>query len=112
MNGATGFALVLGFFLVVALYLRSLAPPLFPLENHRPTDTSLGIANEGAHSLHIAGAAAVDTVLTFGAAALFSGISRAPVIVWLVVLLIAGETMHWAYGIPTATYVWLFGTPP
>jgi hypothetical protein len=111
MSGASACGFVLGVLLVLAVCLRSIVPPLIPLENHRPTDTSLGLANEGAHSLHVAGAAVVDIVLTFAAATVFAVVSRAPVTVWLVVLLVAGETMHWAYGIPTATYVWLFGTP-
>lgn len=111
MNGGAAFGLVLAGYLLLALRLRSVSPPLFPLETHRVTDTSFGVANEGVHSYHVFGAAAVDTLLTFGAAAVFAGISRAPVIGWLVLLLVTGEAMHGAYGIPTATYVWLFGTP-
>ena len=111
MNGGAAFALVVAIYLLLALGLRSVSPPLFPLETHRVTDTSFGVANKGVHSYHVFGAAAVDTLLTFVAAAVFAGISRAPVIGWLVLLLVTGEAMHWAYGIPTATYVWLFGTP-
>ena len=112
MNGKSAFAVVIVGLLVVALYLRRASLPLFQLDNHRPTDTSLGVANTGAHALHVAGAAAVDISLTFVAAAAYAAVSRAPVVLWLVVLLALGELMHWMYGVPTATYVWLFGNPP
>ena len=111
MSGAGAFLSVLMALLLLALALRTAERPLFPLQRHAATDTTLGVAGEGAHGLRLAGTALVDLGATFALAAVYAAISRGSTVAWLILLLLVGEAMHWAFGVPTATYTWLFGTP-
>lgn len=71
-------------------------------------DSSLGRPGEGVHQ-HVGGVAAADLVLSLLGAAGLSCVSRGPLVLWIVVVLSAGEVLHAAYGVPTATQRFLFG---
>jgi len=49
--------------------------------------------------------------MTVAAAYGLARLSRGATLPWLVVLLVAGEAMHAAYGVPTATQRWWFDVP-
>ena len=108
MSGHAAFAYVLVVLFLIALWLRSRGPPLLGARNV-PQDTSLGAAGQGIHEAHVFDVAVFDFVGTVAGAAALAWVSKGSLVPWLVVLLIIGEVMHWAYGIPTATYTWLWG---
>ena len=108
--GHTALGFVMLGLLALALHLRSLPLPLFGA-HRRPTDTTLGTAGRGVHGPHIAGVAVVDFAATVAAAAVLASVSRGSLVPWLVLLLTLAEGMHWLFGVPTSTFVWLFGEP-
>lgn len=108
MSGHVAFGYVFLVLVLVALWLRSRERPLFGARNV-PQDTSLGTAGEGIHGGHIADVAVFDFVGTLVGAAALAWVSRGSVVPWLILLLVIGEVMHWAYGVPTATYTWFWG---
>lgn len=63
---------------------------------------SLGVPGEGAHARRIGAFAANDLIGTVAAAAVISVISNWSFIIILIILLLIGTILHWAFCVPTA----------
>jgi hypothetical protein len=111
MSGRDAFFLILFLFFLLAIGLRLRGAPVLVDLGRRSVDETLGAPGEGPHAAHVAGIAVVDLVVSIAFAAAYAWISKGSFIAWLILVLLAGEIVHGAYGIPTTTYVWLFGHP-
>ena len=91
---------------LLAIWCRGRDPVLAPYEPAQ--DTTLGTPHVGVHKLHWGGVAVVDFVGALLLAASLARVSRGPFTFWLVVVLVASEVLHVAFGVRTALFRWLF----
>lgn len=111
LSGQSAFVLSLCLLLALSAAMRYRGSPLISDLGARRIDTSLGEAGEGPHRAHLLNTAVVDFLGSAGLAAVYAWVSRGSFVAWLIVVLLLGEVLHGAYAVPTATYVWLFGSP-
>lgn len=108
MRGSVWFLVVVFALLGLAIGLRFARPPLV-YRRSVPEDESVGKSGEGFHALHVGNVAVGDFCGTVALAVLFALVSNGPFVFWLCLVLLVGEVMHFAFGVRSATYEWLFG---
>ena len=111
IRGSTCFFVILVVYVGVALLQRWHGTPLLINLGKRQADTTLGEPRKGVHTLRLGGMAFLDLAMTTVIAIAYTWLSQGSFIPWLVAFLVTGEVVHAVYGVPTTTYIWLFGQP-
>lgn len=91
----------------LAMALRARGTPLLYDRGPVRADTSFG--GEAGTRARAGGLVMLDVALSTAYAVLCARISGGATLPWLVLVLVAGEVLHYAYGARTETQRWFFG---
>jgi len=91
----------------LALALRARGAPLLYARGPVRADPSFG--GQPGTRARVGGLVVFDVALSLAYAALCARLSGGATLPWLVLVLVAGEALHYAYGARTETQRWFFG---